>query len=159
MGISWYQSASLFSGNRLTAGIDYMQFGGEAWNRFIADKHKEGISDKSENEIAGYLDFRQAIGSYLTMDAGLRIDHHTVTGTEWIPQVGLSVQLPQDASLKAMASKGFRNPTIRELYMFRLANPDLLPERLWNYELSYSQRLLKGTFYYGVNLFTSTGTI
>ena len=88
-----------------------MQFGGEAWNRFIADKHKEGISDKSENEIAGYLDFRQAIGSYLTMDAGLRIDHHTVTGTEWIPQVGLSVQLPQNASLKAMASKGFRNPT------------------------------------------------
>ena len=157
MGISWYQSASLFSGNRLTAGIDYMQFGGEAWNRFIADKHKEGISDKSENEIAGYLDFRQAIGSYLTMDAGLRIDHHTVTGTEWIPQVGLSVQLPQDASLKAMASKGFRNPTIRELYMFRPANPDLLPERLWNYELSYSQRLLKGTFYYGVNLFYING--
>lgn len=56
-------------------------------------------------------------------------------------------------------SKGFRNPTIRELYMFRPTNPDLLPERLWNYELSYSQRLLKGTFYYGVNLFTSTGTI
>ena len=91
------------------------------------------------------------------MDAGLRIDHHTVTGTEWIPQVGLSVQLPQDASLKAMASKGFRNPTIRELYMFRPANPDLLPERLWNYELSYSQRLLKGTFYYGVNLFYING--
>ncbi len=119
-----------------------MQFGGEAWNRFIADKHKEGIPDKSENEIAGYLDFRQAIGSYLTMDAGLRIDHHTVTGTEWIPQVGLSVQLPQDASLKAMASKGFRNPTIRELYMFRPANPDLLPERLWNYELSYPGRVI-----------------
>ena len=91
------------------------------------------------------------------MDAGLRIDHHTVTGAEWIPQVGLSVQLPQDASLKAMASKGFRNPTIRELYMFRPANPDLLPERLWNYELSYSQRLLKGTFYYGVNLFYING--
>ena len=156
-GISWYQSTSLFTGNRLTVGLDYMRFGGEAWNRFITDRHKENISDKSENEIAGYVDFRQAIGSHLTIDAGIRADHHTVSGTEWIPQVGLSVQLPHNASLKAMASKGFRNPTIRELYMFRPANPDLLPERLWNYELSYSQRLFDQTFYYGVNLFYING--
>lgn len=75
MGISWYQSASLFSGNRLTAGIDYMQFGGEAWNRFIADKHKEGISDKSENEIAGYLDFRP--GNRQLPDNGCRAPYRS----------------------------------------------------------------------------------
>lgn len=57
------------------------------------------------------------------MDAGLRIDHHTVTGTEWIPQVGLSVQLPQDASLKQWPVKDLNDLTIRELYMFRPANP------------------------------------
>lgn len=94
MGVSWYQSASLFSGNQLIAGIGCMQPGGEAWNHFITDKHKEGISDKSRNEVAGYLDSHQVIGSYLTIDVGLRIDRHTVTGTEWVPQVSLSVQLP-----------------------------------------------------------------
>lgn len=43
-----------------------------------------------------------------------------------------------------MVSKGYRNPTIREMYMFPPANPELKPEKLINYELSYSQRLLEG---------------
>lgn len=157
LGLSWYQSASFFTGNRLTVGIDYQHFGGNAWNRFVSDGHEEGISNKTENEVAGYVDFRQAIGNILTFDAGVRVDHHSVTGTEWIPQVGLSAQISQSSSLKAMASKGFRNPTIRELYMFPVANPNLLPERLWNYELSYSQRLFDQKFYYGVNIFYING--
>lgn len=157
LGVSWYQSASLFNGNRLTAGIDFQHFGGNAWNRFITDNHKEEISDKSENEVAAYIDFRQILMNWLTLDAGVRLDHHSVTGTEWIPQAGISAQLSPNASLKAMASKGFRNPTIRELYMFPPANPDLLPERLWNYELSYSQRLLNKALYYGINLYYIKG--
>lgn len=157
VGLSWYQSAVLFNGNRLTVGVDYQHFGGEAWNRFVTDGHKEDLSDKAENEMAGYVDLRQQLGRFLTFDAGVRLDHHSVTGTEWIPQVGLSAQLSRNSSLKAMVSKGFRNPTIRELYMFRPANPELLPERMWNYELSYSQHLLKNTFYYGVNIFYING--
>ena len=31
MGISLYQSATLFEGNRITAGFDYQHFGGESW--------------------------------------------------------------------------------------------------------------------------------
>lgn len=157
LGITWYQSVSLFTGNRLTAGVDFQHFGGKARNRYVTDGHEELLSDKSENEVAGYLDFRQMLGRYLTLDAGVRLDHHSVTGNEWIPQVGLSAQLSANSSIKAMASKGFRNPTIRELYMFRPANPALRPERLWNYELSYSQRLLDNAFYYGVNIFYING--
>ena len=78
-------------------------------------------------------------------------------GTEWIPQVGLSFRLPWDSEIKLMASKGFRYPTIRELYMFRPANADLNPEKLWSYELSYSQRLLQGRLSYGVNAFDIDG--
>lgn len=157
LGITWYQSVSLFEGNRITAGVDYQHFGGEAWNLFVTDGNKVELSDKTENEVAGYIDFRQAIGRYLTLDAGVRFDHHSQTGNEWIPQVGLSAQLPRNASLKAMVSKGFRNPTIRELYMFRPANPDLLPERLWNYELSYAQNTLNGALNYGMNVFYING--
>ncbi len=156
-GISWYQSISLFYGNRVTVGVDYLDFGGEAWNKFISDGHDETIADRSENETAGYIDFRQALGASLTLDAGIRSDHHSVTGTEWIPQVGLSARLPQNTNLKAMASRGFRNPTIRELYLFRPANPDLLPENLWSYELSFSQHLMNNAFYYGINLFYIEG--
>jgi iron complex outermembrane receptor protein len=52
-----------------------------------------------------------------------------------------------------MISKGFRNPTIREMYMFRPANDQLEPERMMNYELSFKQRLLEDRLMFGVNLF------
>ena len=103
--------------------------------------------------MAGYVDFRQSLGTWLTLDAGLRVDRHSHVGTEWVPQAGVSFHLPRSAEIKLSAGKGFRYPTIRELYMFRPANPDLRPERLWSYELSLSQRLWEGRLSYGVNLF------
>lgn len=156
LGVSWYQSIQLFQGNRLTVGADYFYFGGEAWNQFF-DGHRETSADKSLNEVAGYVDFRQDIAAWLTLDAGARVDYHSQTGTEFIPQVGLAFHLPENAEIKAMASKGFRNPTIREMYMFPPQNPDLKPEKLWNYELSFSQRLMDNRLSYGLNVFYING--
>ena len=156
LGVSWYQSVQLFQGNRLTVGADYFHFGGEAWNQFF-DGHRETSANKSLNEVAGYVDFRQDIAAWLTLDAGVRVDYHSQTGTEFIPQVGLAFHLPENAEIKAMASKGFRNPTIREMYMFPPQNPDLKPEKLWNYELSFSQRLMDNRLSYGLNVFYING--
>ena len=156
LGVSWYQSVQLFQGNRLTVGADYFHFGGEAWNQFF-DGHREISANKSLNEVAGYVDFRQDIAAWLTLDAGARVDYHSQTGTEFIPQVGLAFHLPENAEIKAMASKGFRNPTIREMYMFPPQNPDLKPEKLWNYELSFSQRLMDNRLSYGLNVFYING--
>ena len=74
-----------------------------------------------------------------------------------MPQAGLSFVLPRRALLKFSAAKGFRYPTIRELYMFPPANPDLKPERLWSYELSFSQQPFGGRLSYGVNVFLIDG--
>ncbi len=160
MGISWYQSAQLFTGNRLTAGVDYYRFGGKAQNRYVEGERngeREHIVDKVQHEIAGYIDFRQDISHWLTLDAGIRIDHHSHIGTEWIPQAGLSFHLPGSIELKASAGKGFRYPTIREMYMFPPKNPDLRPESMWNYELAFAQRLLDGGLSYSINVFYIDG--
>lgn len=156
MGISWYQSATLFEGNRITAGFDYQHFGGESWYKVLATDEKQPQVDKQLDELAGYVDFRQDIGRWLSIDAGLRVDHHSHTGTEWIPQGGLAFHLPRQAELKAMVGKGFRNPTIRELFMFP-KNPDLQPESLVSYELAYTQRLCNGSLAYGLNLYYIDG--
>lgn len=154
-GISWYQSASLLKGNRLTIGLDYQHIFGKAWNRSIATgKDIEPlIGLEHENEIAAYVDFRQDLFSWMTLDAGLRIDHHSRTGTELIPQGGMVFRMVRDGELKAMVSKGFRNPTIREMYFWLPANTALRPERLLNYELSWNQRLLGNALKYGVNFY------
>lgn len=160
MGISLYQSVQLFKGNRTTFGLDWFRYGGEAWTEYVKGENsgtREDIVDKHENEVAGYVDFRQDIGSWLTFNAGLRIDHHSRVGTEWVPQAGLAFHLPHDAELKVSASKGFRYPILREMYMFPPQNPDLKPESMWNYEIAFSQKLMDGRLSYGINLFCIDG--
>lgn len=157
-GFSIYQSATFFTVNRITVGLDYQHIYGKAWNRVIATgEDLDPIGHHHENEIAGYVDFRQDLFRWLTVDAGVRVDHHSQTGTEWVPQGGLVFRMVKDGELKAMVSKGFRNPTIREMYLWRPANADLRPERMMNYELSWKQRLCGGAFSYGINLFYING--
>ena len=164
-GLTWYQSARLFEGNRTTVGVDWQHFGGSAWNENRASgektyltKDKEGnvVEKQHADEVAGYIDFRQDILSWLTVDAGLRLDHHSVIGTELVPQGGLSFHLTNASDIKALVSKGFRTPTVREMYMFPPATTDLKPERMMNYELSYSQRF-GGKGHFGANIFYIKG--
>lgn len=155
-GISLYQSTQFFPGNRITLGFDWFRYGGHAWNEYVSGEKvgtTSDLVDKEEDELAGYIDFRQDFCTWLTFNAGLRVDHHSRVGTEWVPQAGLAFHLPQAMELKASVSKGFRYPILREMYMFPPQNPDLQPESMWNYELAFSQRLMEGQLYYGVNLF------
>ena len=159
-GISWYQSFQLFEGNRLTTGIDYHHIYGNAYYTSketgeVLDTPNKQSGKSYRNEIAGYVDFRQDLLQWLTIDAGVRIDHHSITGTEWIPQAGIVVRPMETGQIKAMASKGFRNPTMREMYLYPPSNTELEPERLWNYELSWRHRL--NAFNYGLNLFYIKG--
>ena len=133
MGVSIFQSAQFFEGNRITLGFDWFRYGGRAWNRYVNGEMAGSVSelvDKHENELAGYIDLRQDFSSWLTFNAGLRVDHHSRVGTEWIPQAGLAFHLPHAIELKASASKGFRYPILREMYMFPPQNPDLQPESM-----------------------------
>jgi len=159
-GVSWYQSAQLFEGNRLTVGIDYQHIYGYAYYTSkatgeVLDTPNKQSGKSYRNEIAGYVDFRQDLLQWLTVDAGIRLDHHSITGTEWIPQAGIVVRPIQTGEVKLMASKGFRNPTMREMYLYPPSSTDLEPERLWNYELSWRHRLNDLT--YGVNVFYIKG--
>ena len=156
IGINWYQSASFFEGNRLTAGIDFQRFGGKAWNDYLNGTEKQ-LVDKHENDIAGYVDIRQSFGNFLTVNAGIRADHHTVSGTHFIPQFGASIYPIANGELKLIASKGFRNPTIKEMYMFPPQNPDLKPEELWSHEVAWRHRLLENRLSYEVALFYIKG--
>ena len=160
MGLSLYQSTQFFPGNRITVGFDWFRYGGHAWNKYVSGEKAGTTSDlvdKHEDELAGYVDFRQNLGSWLTLDAGVRVDHHSRVGTEWVPQAGLSFHLPRTIELKASASKGFRYPILREMYMFPPQNPDLKPESMWSYELAWSQHLLDNRLSYGINLFYIDG--
>ena len=159
-GFSIYQSAQLFEGNRLTVGLDYQHIYGKAYYTSKATDEELDTTNKQSgeshrNEIAGYIDFRQDISTWLTLDAGIRLDYHSVSGSEWVPQAGIAVRPITTGTLKLMTSKGFRNPTMRELYLYPPSNEDLEPERIWNYELSWQHQVKN--FSYGANFFYLKG--
>ncbi|MGN0213877.1 MAG: TonB-dependent receptor plug domain-containing protein [Muribaculaceae bacterium] len=158
MGVSWYQSAVLWDGSRFTVGFDYQNIYGHAYYTSretgeVLETQNKQSGEERNHELAGYVDLRQDLFTWLTAEAGVRFEHHSVTGGEWIPQGGIVVRPVADGELKLMASKGFRNPTMREMYLYPPSNTDLEPERMWSYELSWKQRLMRGRLQYGINLF------
>jgi iron complex outermembrane receptor protein len=140
-GVSLYQGLRLFEGNMVTVGVDFKDFGGHAWNKYVNGRPSSDIIDTSVYEVAGYVIMQQTLFNRLTLNAGVRLDHNKAFGNEWIPQAGFAYT-PFDATvIKGSVSKGFRSPTIREMYMWGMANPDLRPERMVNYEIALEQRL------------------
>ena len=163
-GVSLYQSVMATKTTRVTAGIDYQHIYGHAWYEDKAtgatnatDQRKMQSTHGHANEVAGYADVRQEITKYVTLNAGLRYDYHSKAGGEWIPQAGLVVRPIETGEFKFMFSKGFRNPTYKDLYLYGTANADLRAESMLNYELSWRQRLLDSRLTYGVNLFLIDG--
>ncbi|MDD3967882.1 MAG: TonB-dependent receptor [Proteiniphilum sp.] len=157
-GVSLYQSYAFFPGNRITAGFDHFRFGGKAWNRYPDESDNVTLADAERYSTAGFLNMRQSLlENRITLNAGVRLEHHKQKGAEWIPQLGFTYAPASHTVLKAIVGKGFRNPTIREMYMFPPQNADLLPERLMNYELSLLQVIPYYRLHFGLNLFYING--
>lgn len=156
-GLMFYQGLKLFPGNTLTIGYDYMKFGGKGSPITSVIRDDEGnvimppqfiLSDVNDQWVdmtnnALYAFVQQNILSNLILNAGIRYDMSKTYGNEWIPQAGMAWNILSGTTLKASVSKGYRPPSIRELYLFPPANETLLPEKMINYEISWNQNWMK----------------
>ena len=159
MGLTAYESLYLWQANTISAGVDFQHWGGSIWNTSKADE-SERSSEASHhvNEIAGYVMMQQGFfNDVLDVNAGVRLQHGSTYGNVWVPQAGFIVRPGHDSQFKASFSKGFRAPNIRELYLYAPANPDLKPEYMLNYELSYRQHLLDYRLMLGAAIFYIDG--
>lgn len=137
-GVNIYQAVNLFQGNTLTGGFDVKLYGGNAYRNPETEIYADHIR---LNEVAGYILAQQQVRRFM-FEAGLRLENHTLYGSEWAPQAGVSLKAAEQTHLKLSFSKGFRTPNMRELYMYAPANEELLPERSFSYDLTLSQGLL-----------------
>ncbi|MDX9920498.1 MAG: TonB-dependent receptor [Paludibacter sp.] len=149
-GIMLYETFKLWNGNSLTAGTDLKQYGGKA-NRGAAANQL-----KTVNEIALYAYTSQQLLQKLNINAGLRLENNSVYGSELIPMLGLSYMQSAQTSFKASASKGFRSPTVMEMYIYA-PNDSLKPERMMNYEISWLQSLLSNKLQFELTAFLVEG--
>jgi iron complex outermembrane receptor protein len=156
-GMIIYQSFKIFKGNTITLGLDYKHYGGLAENTLAMSGEGMVFGDTSVWDLAGYAYLQQQLGQRLVVNAGFRMEHHSVYGQEPVPTLGLAFHPARFTTLKASIAKGFRSPTIRELYLWKPANEDLKPERMVNYELGVTQKFFKNRIYMELTYFRSEG--
>jgi iron complex outermembrane receptor protein len=132
-GLNIFETAKLFKGNSLTLGADYLTYGGMAENELAMNGQGILFKDTTHYDAGLYGFFQQTIYDKITLNAGLRLQVHEVYGTEWIPSAGFAWRFTEHLTWKASAGKGFRSPTIRELYIWN-HNENLQPETIMNYE-------------------------
>lgn len=160
LGLQLYQGLSLLHDNVTTVGLDYRRYGGIARNQLT----RADFGEHFVSEFSAYTLIQQRLLGSLDATAGVRLNHHSLYGWEAVPQVGLAYQAASSTTIKATASKGFRSPTIRELYLFPAPTPTLEPERMWNYEIGLLQAVgqigsfeLTGFLAEGSNIIQTTG--
>lgn len=139
-GLNVYEAIKLFKGNTLTIGLDYLNYGGFAENEKAMGGQGIVFTDTSLYDSGIYGFMQQRLFERLTLNAGLRFQKHEVYGGEWIPSGGFSFNLSENTTWKASVGKGFRSPTIQELFMWN-HNLNLSPESIMNYETGIMQSL------------------
>ncbi len=158
-GLNIYESIKLFKGNNLTLGADYLTYGGRAENELAMGGQGMIFKDTTVYDAGIYGFIQQTLFDRLTLNAGLRLQDHQVYGTEWIPAGGFAWRFGQHITWKTSIAKGFRSPTIQELYIWN-HNVNLSPETIMSYETGllqsfYNQKLkfeLTGYIVKGKNL-------
>ena len=148
-GILLYQNFSLWRGANATAGFDFARYSGEIPMSGGA-AHQPGamatIDRKTITEYSPYIAIAQGVmNDRLILNGGLRMANSDMFSIRWVPQAGVVYHPGAMTTVKASASMGYRNPSFRELYLYRIANPELQPERMWNYEVSVAK-------YFGRNI-------
>lgn len=139
-GIIAYQNLSPWSGASATVGFDFDTYSGKI-PVSGGNNHTEGslstINRKSITEYSPYVTLSQRLaGETVNINGGVRMANSDMFATRWIPQFGFALNPGYGVSVKGNLAMGYRNPSFRELYLYRMANPDLQPEKMMNYELS-----------------------
>jgi len=133
-GVNVFETARLFKGNTLTIGSDYLIYGGRAENEIFG----AFITDTTIHDAGFYGFMQQKLFDRLTLNAGLRYQNHETYGGKWIPAGGFAWDILENTTWKTSVSKGFRSPTLRELFLWN-HNVNLQPETVLNYETGIIQ--------------------
>lgn len=131
-GVRIDQNLALAETLTLETGADVVNYGGAARN-------VRGPLDYGSHVLTSAAVFGRpqwAVAPNLRIFAGGRYEHNSLFGDTTVPEAGAVWTPRMRVAVSLEAAKGYRNPTIRELYLFPAPNPGLMPERMWNYQAS-----------------------
>ena len=138
LGVRIQQSVAVGQRTRLDAGADVARFGGRAKNVTTPLDYGEHFG----TDAAVFFRMQETLSSSLEVHGGIRYDHDSFSGGIVVPELAGAWKPGARTTVSASVARGFRNPTIRELYLFPAPNPSLEPERVWNSQATVEVRAL-----------------
>ena len=142
-GIIAYQNFRPWKWSKITIGFDFDTYTGKipiSGGKVHTPGSMATLGRKSITEYSPYITFLNSfLNGRLTFSRGLRMANSDKFGTQWIPQCGFIIHPGGGWTIKASMAKGYRNPSFRELYLYKTANSELSPERMMNYEATISK--------------------
>lgn len=152
-GIIAYQNFNPWKDAAATVGFDFDTYTGRipmSGGNAHTESSMSTIGRKSITEYSPYVTLSQDLfEGILILNAGLRMANSDRFDTQWIPQGGFVLHPAEGWLVKASVAKGYRNPSFREMYLYRPANPDLDPENMLNYEVTLGKTFSR---YFGIDL-------
>ncbi|MGH7898203.1 MAG: TonB-dependent receptor plug domain-containing protein, partial [Candidatus Binatia bacterium] len=151
--LSWWENAG-----ESTFGIDYENQAGDVDSSFSDPVFGEFPTsfERDNRTIAGFtvqqlfLDERR-----LVLTGGVRVDDNQRFGRAVSPSGGVSYAVTATGTrLRATYAKGFKTPTLNQLFFPGFGNPDLDAERSWEVDAGFDQRffadraLLSATYFH-----------
>ena len=121
-----------------------LTYGGDFTKNKIEGTNIAGAS-KDTSTYAFYAQDEWRLGDKLLLIPAVRYDHHSDFGSKTTPKIGATYFIDDNDRVKVNWGKGFKAPTVTELYAYFYhngyiyGNPDLVPEESTNFDVSYEK--------------------
>lgn len=156
-GIEGHNAAKLSDKHVLTYGGEYRKTavegtrlgdGGDNIHQVSQNGVTKDYSEKELNSYAFYVQDEWQVNNKLLIIPSVRYDHDSSFGGETSPKIGATYFLSDNSRVKANWGKGFKAPTISEMYMNMhrsmgggivntIGNADLQPEKSTMWDISF----------------------
>jgi vitamin B12 transporter len=103
---------------------------------------------------SGFVQDEIRLFDRLFVTGGVRYEDNSAFGSELTPRVAAAFLIPETGTkLRATWGKGFRAPTLNELFFPGFGNPDLQPEFSESYDAGFDQKLWQNRIRFGSTFF------
>ncbi len=152
-GVRGNEDFTLKNSSILSAGFDYSYNAGNILRDYFKNiENNQELLDANISELSMYAILKHKFFDVFTLEGGIRYTNNKSFKNEVTPHLGFVLERER-YSVNGKISKGYRSPSIMELYYGNASNPDLLQESAVTYESSIEYNFLDNRLFSKFTLF------
>ncbi|MBU6489576.1 MAG: TonB-dependent receptor [Burkholderiales bacterium] len=147
-GADVHATLSSIPRNKFVVGVSAMRDASRNQFNYNTDPYQLVLDDRrSSNSVGVYAEDEIKLPWRITFNAGLRVDHETIAGTNLSPRLALNYKPTDVDTFKIIYGRAYRAPNAYELYYTlggpggQQGNPSLKAEHITTTELVYDRAL------------------